>query len=195
MLDLGREWFFNNETGVLYYKPNVTVGAEAAAEAYGGAKAAKQTKKTGASDHAQARRRPRAPPTGTFVATQPPVLLNLSGSREAPVRGVSVRGLVLRDTSYSYFAAHGLPSGGDWALAKQGAITIAGGSEGVSVEHCLLTRLDGNAIFVGGYARNLSLSHNEFEFIGENAMASWGDTSTNLNANEHSRPPNKWWVI
>jgi hypothetical protein len=54
------------------------------------------------------------------------------------------------------------------------------GAEAVSVENCLLTRLDGNAIFIGGYGRNLSFSNNEFEFIGENAMASWGDTSTAL---------------
>ena len=32
-----------------------------------------------------------------------------------------MRGLVLRDTAYSYFAAHGLPSGGDWALASANA--------------------------------------------------------------------------
>ena len=45
---------------------------------------------------------------------------------------------------------HGLPSGGDWGLQKQGAITIVG-SENVTVDSCFLTRLDGNAIFIGNF--------------------------------------------
>ena len=34
-----------------------------------------------------------------------------------------------------------------------------------------------------GYNRNLTVSNNEFSFIGDGAMASWGDTSAALNAN------------
>ena len=67
------------------------------------------------------------------------------------------------------------------ALAPQGAITLVG-TENITIEGNLLTRLDGNAIFIGGYNRNLTVESNEFEFIGENAMASWGETSTKLNA-------------
>ena len=70
-------------------------------------------------------------------------------------------GLTLRDTAYTYLEPHGLPSGGDWALQKQGAITLVG-TEGVTVRDCLLTRLDGNALFIGGYTRNLTVSNNEF---------------------------------
>ena len=57
------------------------------------------------------------------------------------------------------------------------------GSEAVTIDKCLLTRLDGNAIFIGGYNRNLSITNNELSFIGDSAMASWGDTSAALNAN------------
>ena len=45
------------------------------------------------------------------------------------------------------------------------------GTESVTIEHNLFTRLDGNAIFIGGYGRNLTIADNEFEFIGESAMA------------------------
>ena len=34
-------------------------------------------------------------------------------------------------------------------LQKQGAVTVAG-SEGVTVDGCLFTRLDGNGVFVTG---------------------------------------------
>ena len=110
------------------------------------------------------------------------VLINISGNQSHPVRNVSISGLVLRDTAYTYMDPHGLPSGGDWALQKQGAITLTG-TESVTIEHNFFTRLDGNAIFIGGYDRNLTIADNEFEFIGDSAMASWGETSGKLNAN------------
>jgi hypothetical protein len=71
---------------------------------------------------------------------------------------------------------------GSWALQKQGAVTLVGTS-GATIADNLFTRLDGNAIFMGGFHRDLEISHNDFEFIGDSAMASWGDTSDNLNAN------------
>ena len=61
-----------------------------------------------------------------FEATNLKVLLNVSGSQAAPAHHIAIRGLTIRDTSYSYFEPHGLPSGGDWALQKQGAITLVG---------------------------------------------------------------------
>ena len=98
------------------------------------------------------------------------MLINISGNQSHPVRNVAISGLVLRDTAYTYMDPHGLPSGGDWALQKQGAITLTG-TESVTIEHNFFTRLDGNAIFIGGYDRNLTIADNEFEFIGESAMA------------------------
>jgi hypothetical protein len=84
-LDIGREWFFDNETLTLYYKPNVT------------------------SDESAVRA-----PTGAFVATNLKVLLNVTGTQATPAHHIAVKGLTIRDTSYSYFEKHGLPSGGDW---------------------------------------------------------------------------------
>ena len=49
------------------------------------------------------------------------MLLNYSGTQAKPVTDVSIRGITLRDTAYTYFAPHGTPSGGDWGLQKTGA--------------------------------------------------------------------------
>jgi hypothetical protein len=57
------------------------------------------------------------------------------------------------------------------------------GTEDVEVASSLFTRLDGNAVFIGGYNRGLTIDSNEFVFIGDTAIAAWGDTSTRLNAN------------
>ena len=148
-LDMGREWFFNGSSRMLYYMPNETV-------------AAWQTR--------------------SFVATDAKELIKVVGTQAAPARHIAITGLTLRDTAYTYMDPHGLPSGGDWALQKQGAITLVG-TEGVEVRDCLLTRLDGNGIFIGGYNRNLTVASNEFVYIGDSAMAAWGDTSGALNQN------------
>ena len=164
-LDAGREWHFDRATRVLFYKPNATAPGALAAGAPGSAGEGTPT------------------PTGDFVATTSVTeLLRVQGTQAAPARHIAITGLTLRDTAPTYFAPHGLPSGGDWALAKTGAITLVG-TEGVEVRDCLLTRLDGNGIFIGGYARNLTLSDNDFELLGGSAMCAWGDTSGALNQN------------
>ena len=119
--------------------------------------------------------------------------LQLRVGLQAPAHHIAIQGITLRDTAYTYFDPHGLPSGGDWALQKQGAVTIVG-SENITVDGCLFTRLDGNGVFVGGYNRNLSLTRNEFAFIGASAMAAWGDTSSALNANNTARVPGEYKV-
>ena len=52
------------------------------------------------------------------------ILFNITGSQQHPARNISIAGLTLRDTVQTYFEAHGLPSGGDWALQRTGAIVL-----------------------------------------------------------------------
>jgi hypothetical protein len=164
-LDIGREWWFDNQSLVVYYKPNGTA--------------------TDDGDDVT------APPSGSFVATQHQLLFNITGSQANPAHHIAIHGLTMRDTSYTYFEPHGLPSGGDWALQKTAAITLVG-TENISISNNLLTRLDGNGVFVGGYNRGLTIEENEFSWIGGSAMAAWGDTSTTLSAAKKIEVP---WPI
>ena len=108
------------------------------------------------------------------------VLFNLSGSIEQPVRNITLQGLSLRDTRYTYLDAHGMPSGGDWALQRSGAIFLEG-TEGVIIRDNELTNLDGIGISINGYHRSLTVDHNDFSWIGDSAMAAWGHTGYCLN--------------
>ena len=144
-LDLEREWYYNATSRTLYYAPNATTASDtsAASSTPSGLGGASST-----------------PPATGFVATDLEVLVNISGTQAAPARGITIAGLTLRDTAYTYFAPHGLPSGGDWALQRQGAITLHA-TEGVTLASNLFADLDGNALFVGGYHRNLTIEMNE----------------------------------
>jgi hypothetical protein len=50
------------------------------------------------------------------------------------------------------------------------------GAENVSVVGSTFRRLDGNALFLSGYTRGVLVEENEFAWLGEGAMATWGDT-------------------
>ena len=69
-----------------------------------------------------------------------------------------------------------MPSGGDWGLQRMGAIHLEG-TQGVTIAECLVTRVDGNAIMLSGYNRNTTISRNEFVWIGDSVIASWGYTA------------------
>ena len=92
------------------------------------------------------------PPTGDFAAVQETVLFNITGTQASPAHHIAFQGLTFRDTAYTYFETHGLPSGGDWALAKIAAIMLVG-TEKIDIKGNVLTRMDGNAVFIGGYNR------------------------------------------
>ena len=72
-----------------------------------------------------------------------------------------------------------MPSGGDWALQRNGALTLEG-TERLTIENSEFTRLDGNAINVNGYHRGLAIYDNDFSWIGDSCIALWGHTGTCL---------------
>lgn len=118
-----------------------------------------------------------APPPGdgSVVASQMSIIVNATGTKADPVVGVSFLGLTFSDAGPSFFSPHGTPSGGDWALARSGALFFEG-TEGTTVAGCLFDRLDGNGVFFSGYNRNGSITQSEFAAIGETAIAQWGYT-------------------
>ena len=170
-LDATTEWYYDEDIQTLYFLPNST---QQAADASDSSRAADAPIGDISSSGGGG--------GSSFVATKLKVLINITGSKETPAHHLAIRGLTLRDTAYTYMDAHGLPSGGDWALQHSGAVTLAG-TENIEIQHCNFTRLDGLGVFLAGYNRNTSISGSEFSWIGDSAMAAWGETSAALNAN------------
>ena len=118
-----------------------------------------------------------APPAAaTVVVPQVKVLLNVSGTQWDPVKDLKVSGIAFKSAAYTYMDPHGVPSAGDWALERQGALFVQG-TEGAVVEGCSFERLDGNAVMISGYNRHATVQDSDFAFIGGNAIASWGYTN------------------
>lgn len=118
-----------------------------------------------------------APPMNTvFEVTHLKTLFNVTGTQDSPVKDVSFKGVMFKDTAYTYMDPHGMPSGGDWALQRMGALFFEG-TESTMVDSCVFERLDGNAVMISGYNRDVTIQNNEFIWIGDTAIASWGYTS------------------
>ena len=127
-----------------------------------------------------------APPAATtIVVPQQQVLVNVSGTQWDPVKDVNLAGVTYTAAAYTYMEPHGVPSAGDWALERMGAVFLQG-TEGAVIEGCTFERLDGNAVMISGFNRNATVRHSDFSFIGGNAIASWG--YTNETATDRGRP-------
>ena len=128
-------------------------------------------------------------PTGRedFSMTRLKVLFDVRGSQSAPVRNLRIRGLTIRDAALTYLGTteadkHELPSTGDWALARSGAVRLEG-VENVTLARNHFTRCDGNAVSLNHFARGVAFLGNDFSWLGESAMTAFGSTSDCLFAN------------
>jgi hypothetical protein len=95
--------------------------------------------------------------------------------------------LQFRDTATTLMEPHGMPSAGDWALHRGGALTLEG-VVGAAIEQCNLTQIDGNGVSINGFARDVSVARSEMTFIGETAIALWGRTSQGVGGGNVSLP-------
>ena len=126
-----------------------------------------------------------APPTTNVITPQQKILVNISGTQWNPVKNVNLRNTKYTSSSATYMDRHGVPSAGDWALDRFGAVFLQG-TESAVVDTCTFDRLDGNAVMISGYNRNATVQLSDFSYLGGNAIASWG--FTNETATDPGRP-------
>ena len=135
----------------------------------------------------------------TFNATERPngsedfslvvakVIFNVSGTMANPVKGVTIRGLTIRDAALTFLGTtdadiHYLPSDSDWTIQRSGAVLLEG-TEAFVFDSNELTRCDGNGLKLSNYNRNATISRNEFSWIGDNAISSFGSMGSCLYQN------------
>jgi len=89
--------------------------------------------------------------------------------------GIIIANVGFRDAASTYMEKHGVPSGGDWALFRGGAVTLSNVNN-IRIEKCRFRRLDGNGVILLGRTRKVHLVGNRFSYLGASAMAAWGET-------------------
>ncbi|CAB9498027.1 expressed unknown protein [Seminavis robusta] len=91
------------------------------------------------------------------------------------VSNVEIIGVNFRDSAATFMSDWSAPSGGDWSLHRGGTIFLENTVD-VVIRNCTFRRLDSNAVFLSRRNRNVLIQKNVFEWLAENAIATWGET-------------------
>ena len=96
-------------------------------------------------------------------------LVSLQGSRQEPVRNVTLQNLAFTSASRTFMEAYEPLLRSDWGIYRGGAIFMEG-TEGCFVRDCDLHHLGGNAVFFSNYNRYSGVSGSLFTQIGASAV-------------------------
>jgi len=146
-LDAPNEFFYNASTQELFLWPNATTAGD-------------------------------GPPSSAVTLVVPilQTIVAIKGPSPADaVHDVTIAGISFRDAVFDYQEQWGVPSGGDWALQRRAALFVENTRETI-VDGCTFQRLDGNAVLLSAFNRNVTIANSTFAYIGCNAVAGWGNT-------------------
>jgi hypothetical protein len=101
-------------------------------------------------------------------------LLEFAGTKENPVKSVSLRGFTFTEAGRTFMENKESLLRSDWTIYRGGAVFLKG-AEDCSVEDCDFEQLGGNAIFISGYNRNIQVRGCLIRECGANGVAIVGE--------------------
>ena len=111
-------------------------------------------------------------------------LVEWRGSAEAPVRFITLRGMVFRHAARTFMETREPLVRSDWTIYRGGALFYTG-TEDCSLEDYFINQVGGNAVFVNNYNRRLRISGCHIARAGANGVAFVGDRNA-------ARVPRDW---
>ena len=101
-------------------------------------------------------------------------LVELRGTREKPVRFISLSGFTFRHAKRTFMDTKERMLGSDWRIYRGGAIYFEG-AEDCLLDRCILEQLGGNAVFVNNYNRRITIQTCRIEDCGASGVAFVGN--------------------
>ena len=118
-------------------------------------------------------------------------LIEFSGTREHPVKSVTLRGLKFTQSSRTFMDNKESLLRSDWTIYRGGAAFLKG-AEDCSIESCDFDQLGGNAIFVSGYNRRVAVRGCFIRECGANGVAMVGEAKAVRSPMFSWGPGNPW---
>ncbi|MHC4249869.1 MAG: right-handed parallel beta-helix repeat-containing protein, partial [Planctomycetota bacterium] len=103
-------------------------------------------------------------------------LIELEGTERTPVKHVAIEGLTLTHTLRTFMKAKEKLNWSDWTIARTGAVVL-NGTEDCRIEDCRIYQVGGNAVFVNGYNRRVTVRSCHISETGASAVAFVGEKS------------------
>ncbi len=112
----------------------------------------------------------------TGIATSLERLFSIEGTMEDPVYNISITNVTFAHTEPTFLKDYEVPSGGDWAVHRQGGV-FAEGVDGLTIKNCLFDSMGGNGLLLSNYIRRAVIDGNEFKRSGDSAILSVGSAN------------------
>jgi hypothetical protein len=97
-------------------------------------------------------------------------LIEFNGTKEKPVKFITLRGLTLRHAARTFMENREPLLRSDWTVYRGGAL-VCNGDEHVAIENCSFDQLGGNAVFVDNYNRHVTVRGCLIRECGANGVA------------------------
>ena len=121
-------------------------------------------------------------------------LVEFRGSREEPVRYITLDGLAFRHSARTFMEKYEPLLRSDWSIYRGGAVLFEG-TEDCAIRNADFDNLGGNAVFFSGYNRRAAaVSGSRFTEIGASAVCFVGEPSAVRSPTAWNKPP-EWSTI
>lgn len=111
-------------------------------------------------------------------------LISVEGTRRESVEGVVFEQIRFAHTEPTFFDEYEVPSLGDWALYRGGALRFEG-SRNCRIRDCLFEGLGGNAVFANRFNRALAVRGCTFRDIGDSGVLLVGELEATTGTQKH----------
>lgn len=118
-------------------------------------------------------------------------LIEFAGTKEHPVRSVSLRGMTFTAAGRTFMENKESLLRSDWTIYRGGALFLHG-AEDCCIENCDFEQLGGNAIFISGYNRNVAVRGCLIRDCGANGVAIVGEPKAVRSPMFSWGPGNPW---
>ncbi len=108
--------------------------------------------------------------SATYEVSRLETLIEVRGSKQAPVHDLVIRGLAYSQTAETFLETTEPLLRSDWMFARKAAVLVEGATD-LTIEAGDFTDLGGNAVVVSGFNRRVRIRDNEFHDIGASAIA------------------------
>ncbi|MGI9253128.1 MAG: right-handed parallel beta-helix repeat-containing protein, partial [Thermomicrobiales bacterium] len=116
-------------------------------------------------------------PRATIEVVRLRHLLEFNGTKQSPVRHVTLRGFVFRHAARTFMDTREPLLRSDWTVYRGGAV-LFNGAEDCTVADCEFDQLGGNAIFVNNYNRRITIRGCDIHDTGASAVAFVGSAAS-----------------
>jgi hypothetical protein len=103
-------------------------------------------------------------------------VVSFKGTQQHPVKYVTLEGVRIAHAATTQLKQYEVPSGGDWAVGRYGAVTVEG-AVGVTVSDCFFDSVGGNGVLLNNYAKNNTIARNRISFPGDSGVVATGSSN------------------